>query len=262
MVLFDDVTVGNFSYCTVSINEKPQGIYLLVEKPQHAAASLKSPYTIRRGENHVIDNDYDDTNSKEEAKAYKKQFYSLYETGALKGELLYQYISKAINIHLYFKWIAFNYLIMNGDYADELFLYINPNTKLYEVIAWDYDDLFMVSPHEGRSVRNQDFKERLIFSLEDDLDKTIVRDDYVYSKYELSLKDLLITCDSSMLATTSQKVLSELIAVSHNPENSKVSLYLDKEPFDIESAKYDVEKSIAYLQSRRSLVLKELEQGN
>lgn len=31
------------TYCTVRINNQPEGIYLLVEKPHHASATKKAP---------------------------------------------------------------------------------------------------------------------------------------------------------------------------------------------------------------------------
>lgn len=246
------------SFCTVSINGNSQGIYLLVEKPQHAAEALHSPYTIRRGIKHAIDHDYVETKSKDEVKQYKEQYSGLYKTKSIHGEALHDHLSKALNINLYFRWLAFNYLIMNGDYADELFLYIHPDTKRFDVIAWDYDDLFMVSPHEGREVRNQQYKERMIFSLEDALDQTIAGDDFVYQKYEGVLKEVLLLCNDEMLLRAAEKVLNELTELNSDPENGLASLYVDKEPFVLEDARYDIGKSIEYLKNRRALVLKEL----
>ncbi|MBK5278378.1 MAG: CotH kinase family protein [Bacteroidia bacterium] len=43
--------ISNF-YCKVWINDQPQGIFLLVEKPQQAQAKLKSPYMLRRSESY------------------------------------------------------------------------------------------------------------------------------------------------------------------------------------------------------------------
>lgn len=247
------------SFCTLTINDNSQGIYLLVEKPQHAAEVLKSPYVIRRGVQHAIDHDYIDTKSKEEVKQYKELYYSLYKTKSIQGQALYDHLSNALDLNHYFKWLAFNYLIMNGDYADELFLYINPKSKKYDLIAWDYDDLFMVSPHEGREVRNQQYKNRLIFSLEDELDQIIVSDDFVYAKYQEMIIETFSICDDSLLSTTANKVLDELSKLSKDTINAKASLYLDKEPFTLEEARYDINKSIEYLKSRRALILKELD---
>ena len=62
------------TFCTLWINEQPQGIYLLVEKPQHYTASIKSPYMMRRGVDNRIHNEYIETSSKEESKKCKKQY--------------------------------------------------------------------------------------------------------------------------------------------------------------------------------------------
>ena len=247
------------SYCTVLINNEPQGIYLLVEKPQHAASSLGSPYIIRRGLNHAVDKEYIETTSKEELKKYRKQYRSLYETGNLKGEALYQRFNESIYIDHYFTWIGFNYLVMNGDYSDELFLYIHPDTKRYEVIGWDYDDLFKVNPHEGKVIRNQTYKDRMLFSLEDSFDKKIASDDYIYSKYKETLNQLLFLFDSTLVTSSSQKVMHELESLSLNPENVQATRYLDKDPFDIENAKQDMHKSISYLLSHMDILLKKFE---
>lgn len=246
------------TYCTVWINDVPQGIYLLVEKPQHALATINSPYMIRRGAEHAIDNEYIETEKKEEVKNYRKQYRSLYEAGSLRGSALYAYLNQALNMEGYFTWLGFNYFIKNGDYADELFLYLNPDTNIYEVMGWDYDDLFTDHPHEGKAVRNQEFREHMIFSMEDDLDKTIAKDDFIYSKYLGSLKKVLQTTDSTTLAVNGQKVLQELAQLGSDPEICQASRYLDKDPFDIEKAKYDIERAMKYLHYRRIVILKEL----
>jgi CotH kinase protein len=246
------------TYCTVWINGKPQGIYLLIEKPHHASVDMKSPFMIRRGVHHGIDNEYDDTESKDEAKEYRRQYNSLYKPGSRKGSELYEYYSKAINLDNYFTWIGFNYLIMNGDYTDELFLYINPDTKLYQVIAWDYDDLLLPHPHEGAEIRNSLHPDRMIFSIEDSFDKTIVADDFLYAKYLVTLKKLLLDCDSTMLTETSQEVLHELELLSKDQENSRVTLFLDRDPFDFGGTKNDIGKAIPFLLHRRNSLLENL----
>jgi hypothetical protein len=65
-----------------------------------------------------------------------------------------------------------------------------------------------------------------------------------------------------MLATTADKVLDELTWLNKDEENGSVSLYLDKEPFVLEDAKYDIKKSIEYLKKRRALILKETQSNN
>src|SRR6185436_7151833 len=141
---------------------------------------------LRRGLNHAVDNEYIDTPSKDDAKKYKKQFVGLYDAiNRYKGEALYEQLANALIVDHYFGWLAFNYLIMNGDYSDELYLYIVPGTTRFDIIPWDYDDIFKASPHEGTQARNAvpGFKQTLVFSSEDPLDRTIATDAFVYSKY-------------------------------------------------------------------------------
>lgn len=40
--------------------------------------------------------------------------------------------------------LAFNYLIRNGDYTDELFLYLTGKGNQFQIIPWDYDDIFQI----------------------------------------------------------------------------------------------------------------------
>jgi spore coat protein H len=246
------------SFCTVSMNNEPQGIYLLVEKPHQATTRLKSTYMVRRGLDHKIDTEYDDTNSKEQAKLYRKQYYSLYNTANLHGDSLLSHLNKSINLHSYFSWVGFNYLTMNGDYSDELFLYINPSTGLYEAIGWDYDDLFRMSPHEGQEVRKAQFGEKMIFSLEDSFDRMIAADPVVYSSYLKSLKNVLTICDSTLITTTSQRVLNELDHLNKNEAQRKATLYIDKEEFDIDKTHKDIKESMSFLLTRRRVALKKL----
>lgn len=246
------------SFCTVSINNEPQGIYLLVEKPHQATTHLKSTYMVRRGLDHKIDTEYDDTNSKEQARLYRKQYHGLYNTAHLHGDSLLSYLNKSMNLHSYFSWIGFNYLSMNGDYSDELFLYINPSTGLYEVIGWDYDDLFRMSPHEGQEVRKAQHGDKLIFSLEDSFDRMIAGDPVIYSSYLKTLKNVIATCDPTLISTTSQQVVKELDLLSKNEAQRKATLYIDKEEFDIDKTHTDIKESMNFLLTRRRATLKKL----
>jgi spore coat protein H len=248
------------TYCTLWINEEPQGIYLLTEKPQHAMVALESPYMIRRGTDSGIEKEYVKTKSKEDIKKYRRQYRSLYNTGNLKAMELYDHLGNAINTKSYFLWVGFNYFVMNGDYSDELFLYINPSSGLYEVMAWDYDDLFKESPHEGKPARNEAYRDRYLFSLEDRLDKVIAADELVYSKYGDALLGMLAVTDSTLLARTSQQVLQELRVLNSEPEIARASLYLDSQPFIIEDAAYDMERSMQFLYYRRAVLLNSLKQ--
>ena len=53
----------------------------------------------------------------------------------------------------------------------------------FGIIPWDYDDIFMVHPHEGTLIRHFNFGDKLAFSSEDVLDLNLINDKYAYDKY-------------------------------------------------------------------------------
>jgi spore coat protein H len=256
-------TIGLFplfnSYCKVWINDQPQGIFLLVEKPQQAKAKLKSPYMLRRGPDHTISDEYFDEEDKESAKKYRKQFQAIYsDISSLKDEAQAKQLSQHINLDNYFHFLAFNYLVMNGDYADEVFFYIEPDHQWFEVIPWDYDDILRPVPHEGRTLRNREFTDKKLFSLEESLDRAIAGSQQLYPRYEQSLKNLLLTLDSAALTETAHQVINELEQISADQSTANATLFLDLNPFNMVQAREDILLSLDLILKRRKWILEEL----
>lgn len=249
-------------FCTLWINDQPQGIYLLVEKPHYYSSGKgKSPYMIRRGLDHKISDEYIDTPSKEESKKYKNQYINLYEDlEKYKGVELYGHLKTKINLDHYFDWLAFNYLIMNGDYEDELYVYIVPGSGLFDVIPWDYDDILRAAPHEGLQARNavSGFKNKLIFSSEDLLDRAIAADDFVYAQYLSRFKKLLTDLSVESFSKISDQVRDELQSVAQNQKAANASLFLGKEPFQIEQAIIEIQNSLNFIIQRRNALLTDM----
>ena len=247
------------SYCKVWINDEPQGIFLLVEKPQQEKAKLNSPYMLRRGPNHTISDEYFNDEDKDLAKKYRKQFQSIYTSISKSSDAeLAKQLPKIINMDNYFQFLGFNYLVMNGDYADEVFLYIEPSNQWFEVIPWDYDDILKPVPHEGRLVRNKEFPDRKIFSLEETLDLAIAGNDELYAGYDKALEKLLLTLDSAALTQTAHQVINELEQIGTDQSMAEVTLFLDLNPFDIHQAKDDIMLSLDFILKRRKWILEEL----
>ncbi len=247
------------SYCTVWINDQPQGIYLLVEKPQQARNKVNSPYMLRRGPEHTIQDEYFDEDDKESAKKYRRQFQSIYSNiHSLQGVALAVKLQKILNLDAYYRFLAFNYLIMNGDYADEVFFYIAPQQNWFEVIPWDYDDILRYLPHEGRTARNQQYADKKIFSLEESLDRAIAGNEILYAQYEKTLKSLLLTLDSVSLTQSAYRVLDELEKISSDKLTAQSTLFMDKESFKMEEAKNDILNSLDLIIKRRKWILSEL----
>ncbi len=247
------------TYCKVWINDEPQGFFLLIEKPQQSRGKLDSPYMLRRGPDHAISDEYFDDEDKELAKKYRKQFHTIYTSiHSLSGDALVIKLQDLINLDNYFYFLAFNYLVMNGDYEDEVFLFIEPENQRFEVIAWDYDDILKSGPHEGRVERNRRFPDKKLFSLEESLDVAVAGNDQLYSLYEQSLKNMLGTLDSAFLSSTAFQVINELEQLSQDQPMAAVTLYLDKQSFDISHARQDVLYSLDMIIKRRKWIMGEL----
>ena len=197
-----------FSYCEVIINDESQGIYLIMERPgDYALKTLNSPVLIRRGFDMKIDKmDVKDKNESGSFKYYRKKFMHMYSfCNKYSGSQLYDSLNTYIDLSQYLQWIGFNYIIRNGDYTDELYLYFNPVENRFGIIPWDYDDLFTVYPHEGIDARRSVEGGQFIFSSEDRLDKTIIRDTYLYKKYLQELDFVTEQLNDSILTRIFQE---------------------------------------------------------
>ncbi len=176
-----------YAYSEVKINGKSQGIYLILERPQDwALKDQKSPYIVRRGGEHLVDRErFQKDLDKTSKKKYHDQFMSIYKMiNQYSGEELYTKLNEVMHLEDYMRWLAFNYIIKCGDYSDELYFYVDAQSKKLKIIPWDYDDIFMIHPHEGIKERNLKLDpSSLIFSSEDKLDVKIATDSYLYDQY-------------------------------------------------------------------------------
>jgi len=217
------------------LNNNHQGLYMFIEDPKsYALEQKKAVYLFRRGYDHKIDQV--STTSKKDLKLkdlYVSRFNSIYlDLINLKGEELYISLSEKINLDNYFKKMAIDEILENGDATDEIFFYSNSSQSeviKFDIIPWDYDDIFNPFPHEvGRKdllcgkcfgIRQyptineilSETKGRLVFSLEDDLDYTIMKDDFLYSQYLKKLSELVNKFDDQMIYQLFEKVQNELL---------------------------------------------------
>jgi hypothetical protein len=134
-----------------------------------------------------------------------------------------------MDLEQYFRKMGIDYLLQNGDYTDEIYFYsmIQDNKARFSIIPWDYDDLFQSYPHEvghtwaiGRLFGDRyyashqdvldEIGDKLIFSIEDDLDYSIAMDPYLYTKYESSLKAMIKKMDQEDIDVLFDQVQNEL----------------------------------------------------
>ena len=219
-----------YTFCDVRINGKSEGIYMIVERPEEwAMKKKKSPVVIRRGYNEEIEKIGSKHGiSKEEIARIRNSYQEIYRVlNRFQGEDLYRSVSNLLDLDAYMKWIAFNFLVRNGDYTDEVYFYYDPVSCRFKIIPWDYDDLFMLSPHEGKETNKAALAGKLIFSAEDLLDKKIVEDKYLYRVYLLNFRKVLLALSDDKLKGIFENTFAELYPY-----------YLDNEIIGM--SKYDI----------------------
>ena len=217
-----------YSFGEVNINDNSQGICMIIERPEDwAIRKMNSPIIIRRGYNERMDKiSYNRKSDRKENEKYVGNYRLIYKTlKKYDGEELYRILSEWLDLDEYMRWMAFNYLVKNGDYTDEVFFYIDPETKKFRLIPWDYDDIFLPVPHEGRSKSSKELDNKLIFSSEDLLDLKIASDPYLYNLYLGELKSILIKFSDDTLREIFENTYAEVYPYFTNKEVIQMSRF-------------------------------------
>jgi len=246
-----------FNYCEVLINNETQGIYLIIERPEdYAFKTAKSPVLIRRGFNHEIDKiELNDKEYSGKSNYFRKKFNHVYSLcNRYSGKELYDSLNCYIDLSQYMRWLGFNYLVRNGDYTDELFLYYDSATEKFKIIPWDYDDLFAASPHEGKEARRTVQGGQFIFSSEDRLDKTIISDRYLYSRYLEELANLAEELNDEILFDIFQKTYCAVYPYYLDNDIIDVTQYDKYGRTNIDELYLNMESKFVTVRSLRNLV--------
>jgi spore coat protein H len=202
------------SYSDLAINGASEGLYLICYPPdEYAMKKLHATFIIRRGYGESMDKvNTAKEIDREHERELKKMFRSLYASSTLNksGEELFNHISAILDLNSYFTWLAFNHLFQNADYADEAYFMWNPEKLRFEIIPWDFDDILKDQPHEGVTERGASHRDKLIFSLEDELDKKIASDAFLYERYLKAYSTLIATLTPEKLIAVMTGVFDEL----------------------------------------------------
>jgi len=222
-----------YSFCDLRINGRSEGVFMIIERPEDwAIRKENSPLVLRRGYDHQINETKSNKKTERgEVKKYQGYYSQIYKSlRKFNGEELYTALSDWIDLDSYMKWLAFNFMVQNGDYSDEVFFYIDTKIQKYRIIPWDYDDIFAAAPHEGKDQRSKAIGNKLLFSSEDNLDKKIASDPYLYSLYLKKLKEVLDEISPALLKQVIENSYAELFPFYANNEivrNSEFDVYKD-----------------------------------
>ena len=239
-------------YSELRINENTAGIYLAIQKPEDYIRSQKSNLLVRRDydERFIIE----DSHGKD-AKDQIKRLRDIRKlTKRYEGQQLYDSLDAVVYLDHYFQWLAFNYLVKNGDYTDELFFYLTADENRFDIIPWDYDDIFMRQPHETFEQRNRVLDHKLLFSGEEYLDIVIDSDNYLYREFLLNFMRVLEILNPDTLKDIFEKVYRELYPYYMDQEVIAQSEYDQYGLTDLGILKADLENQFQFLLFQRKSV--------
>jgi spore coat protein H len=259
-----------FKFVLVRINDESQGVYLLMEDPEQFYKENNSEYILRRGYNHGIDDfDYQPSIHLKPVGEYLTRFNEIYhQLPQSEGKQLFDEIAARLDIESYFRKMAIDYLVKNGDYTDEIYLYsqVEKDTTRFHIIPWDYDDIFSENPHEvgvswgmgtlfgeryyaTRQDIYDEIGDKLIYSIEDDLDYSIARDPYLYDCYEKTFTGLLDIVDEHLIDQVFSETREELSTFYESFAVIEQSNY-DIKPTSKEKWIQNMDEKRSFLQNR------------
>ncbi len=172
-------------YTRLFINGEPQGLYLATEKPKKAIRrAVGDDSWVGRRSYGASARTVDSAESLKDrdAQAHFKSIYA--DVQNLSGRALLAALRSKMDLTSYMDWILVNSLLMNGDFADEVYVYIKAEKPLkMGVFPWDFDDLFK-GPHPGavHTARAEQFKTSLLYGFENPLDAKIADDEVLYDE--------------------------------------------------------------------------------
>lgn len=195
-----------FSLVELFIEGETRGVYLLLEKSKEALLEDHSRVYA------VIRRRFDPGESPSELKYPSTgtidgpagaAYFALAKAGGdFAGEALLAEMNRRMDFDQFLRILAFQTLMGNGDYVDEMIFYsteaVRNGEKLewFQVMAWDMDDLFSACHHSGKHAMEDPHE--ILYCAEGNIEKAVMIDPAVYARFVWLLEELMnerITAD-------------------------------------------------------------------
>lgn len=211
-------------FAEVKINGLSQGLYMLTEnQTDNLMKEQDAEVVFRRRYNDDLElkgakKDLTEAQVLKYQKTLKAVHRSIRE---LEGDELIAALQKNLNLKNYLKWLAFNYIIKNGDYTDEVYFFgkTNPQTGaiVFDISPWDMDDSFSEKMHissiptfpNWKMTKNSD--KQLIYSYESRIDRKVAGDEKLLRIYFEAMTEVVDTLSqNSVLWDIQSQLLTDL----------------------------------------------------
>ena len=189
-----------FGLVELFVEEETWGVYLLLEKTKEALLEDNSRVgtVLRRrfdpGDKlPEVKHPAGDTMDSPSALPYWQLLAAM--EGLAGNELILETEGR-MNLDQFLAFLAFQTLMGNGDYVDEMWLYSTQTVRAGEVrdwfsfMAWDMDDLFSKCHHSGKHAMEDPHD--ILYCAEGNLEKALLADPVVYARF-IDILDKMMT---------------------------------------------------------------------
>ena len=138
----------------------------------------------------------------------------------LSGDQLIATLEKNLNLKNYLKWLAFNYIVKNGDYSDEVYFFGKKNEAgeiYFDVSPWDMDDSFSEKMHISNIPTfpnykmQENSKKQMIYNYESRIDRKVAGDEKLLRMYFAAMDEVVTTLSKGdVLWNIQQNILTDL----------------------------------------------------
>jgi hypothetical protein len=232
-----------FSYVELRYGEETRGVYLMVERPRKALARVSPVLTqvIRRLNDSDVEIDYPDPDSIADLESFLGPYRAIFGLqSVLQGDLLLAELMRRMLYDQYLLLLAYQSVLENGDYIDELYFYDRPappgrpgaEVPFFGVMAWDQDETFR------RCHTPAPIADPLLNCAESRLDRLVVTQPPVRALYVTQLRRLLEGPTSAeSLAAVSARAAAELAVYLDRPGVRALHVVEDQPPPEAEAAR-------------------------
>ncbi|AZZ36218.1 hypothetical protein CIK05_05225 [Bdellovibrio sp. qaytius] len=210
-------------FAEVELNGQSQGLYMLTENQSEVLMKEKdADIVIRRRYNDDLEvKDSKKELSEADVLKYQTTLRNLHKSiRELSGDQLIATLEKNLNLKNYLKWLAFNYIIKNGDYSDEVYFFGKKNSAgeiYFDVSPWDLDDSFSADMHLSSFPKGPNYhmtensQKQMIYNYESRIDRKVAGDAKLLRMYFAAMDEVVSTLSQKdVLYKIQQEVIANL----------------------------------------------------
>lgn len=210
-------------FAEVKLNGESQGLYMVTEnQADNLMKSQDADIVIRRRYNDALEvKEAKKDLSEADILKYQATLKSVHKSiREMRGEHLIATLEKNLNLKNYLKWLAFNYIVKNGDYTDEVYFYGKKNAAgeiYFDISPWDMDDSFSDKMHLSSIPtfpnyhQTENSQKQLIYNYESRIDRKVAGDEKLLRMYFQAMDEVVNTLSQNdVLFNIQQNILGDL----------------------------------------------------